>query len=135
MVSTPFGSEGEGKGEKDGSKVPEEKIDIRFDALKALGVEPVVPLQNRAAAQRLLERRNESSSGDGRGSGRGRGRGRRERYIRDDADASTLTLDEWEAQRTRLNPSVVQSPSINDDEALARQLHHQLNVMGTDEVK
>ena len=140
MVSTSHKSEGEGDLQRDGNLVPLQgkKIDVRSDAIRAAMVQEVdlvVPLQNRGAAQKLLERRNDNNIGGahGRGSrGRGRGRGRRERYNHE--DTSTLTLDEWEAQRMRSNPLVDQSPSIDDDEALARQLHHQLNVMEINEV-
>ncbi|KAH7280468.1 hypothetical protein KP509_37G069000 [Ceratopteris richardii] len=106
--------------------------DIRKDAIEAamaLGVD-MAPLQNRAAAQRLLERRTDSNTRTERGRSRGRGRGRR--GARHDEEA-TLTLDEWEAKKALslgTKAAVVYQGDMDtcNDEVLAQQLHYQLNM-------
>ncbi|KAI5078405.1 hypothetical protein GOP47_0006076 [Adiantum capillus-veneris] len=111
--------------------------DIRKDAIKAalaLGVE-TAPSHNRVAAQKLLEKRADFNSRNETNRGRslgGRGRGRRgARQV----EEATLTLDEWEAKRGASIPSTSRrafahhdEASSYDDEALAQELHYQLNV-------
>eukprot|EP00250_Pteridium_aquilinum_P016747 c23272_g1_i1 orf=595-1482(+) len=114
-------------------------VDVRQDAIKAalaLGVE-TAPLQNRAAAQKLLEKRTDFySKNDGGRRGRG-GRGRGRRGGREQEEA-TLTLDEWEARRgasnlssNQIGSAYVDKANTYNDEALAQMLHYQLNVEST----
>ncbi|CAK9192878.1 unnamed protein product [Sphagnum troendelagicum] len=86
-----------------------------------------VPVQNRQAAQKLLERRSDSGFGVERGSARGRGRGSHKggRHASDDQDERVMTLDEWEALKaTSSSPA---TPILSDQE-LAWRLQQQFNL-------
>lgn len=84
-----------------------------------------VPVQNRQAAQKLLDRRSDVGMGNERGRGRGRGFRRGGRHDSDDQDERVMTLDEWEARKviTTSGPSVAVS-----DQELARRLQQQFNM-------
>ena len=83
-----------------------------------------VPVQNRQAAQKLLERRTDAGPGFERGRGRGRGfRRGGGRYDADDQNERVMTLDEWEARKS--TPS--SSRAISDQE-LAMKLQEQFNM-------
>ena len=83
-----------------------------------------VPVQNRQAAQKLLERRTDAGPGFERGRGRGRGfRRGGGRYDADDQDERVMTLDEWEARKS--TPS--SSRAVSDQE-LAMRLQEQFNM-------
>lgn len=83
-----------------------------------------VPVQNRQAAQKLLERRTDAGPGFERGRGRGRGfRRGGGRYDADDQNERVMTLDEWEARKS--TPS--SSRAISDQE-IAMRLQEQFNL-------
>lgn len=112
--------------------------DMRVDAIKAaiaLGVE-TAPVQNRAAAQKLLEKRTDGHSKTFPGRGRGASsRGRERRLGRHgrpgmDEQQSMLTLDEWESRKGITNISGNQSTCTDGDAALAQKLQYELNFEG-----
>lgn len=85
------------------------------------------PVQNKSAAMKLLERReDEGADGFRGGRGRGRGRGgRRRRYDDDDGDVG-MTLEEWEAKKAgRVGGS---SKAVETDEELARRMQEQFDL-------
>jgi tudor domain-containing protein 3 len=89
---------------------------LYFSAIEA------VPVQNQAAAQKLLQKMqepiNEGRYGKGgryRGRGRGRGRDREE-------EQAVFTLEEWEKRNFR------NAPDTSRDEEMARQLQHQMDL-------
>lgn len=82
-----------------------------------------IPVQNQAAAQKLLEKMNHNGRGDrfARG-GKYRGKGKYE-------EAPVLTLDEWEKRKASANSSMKQGiPDVRQDEDLARQLQNQFDL-------
>ncbi|KAK1396865.1 putative RecQ mediated genome instability protein [Heracleum sosnowskyi] len=82
-----------------------------------------IPVQNQAAAQKLLEKMNHNGRGDRfvRG-GKYRGKGKFE-------EAPVLTLDEWEKRKASANSSMKQGiPDVMQDEDLARQLQNQFDL-------
>ncbi|GAQ80601.1 hypothetical protein KFL_000570470 [Klebsormidium nitens] len=84
------------------------------------------PVQNKSAAMKLLERRDDEGSDGfrgGRGRGRGRG-GRRRRYDDDDGDVG-MTLEEWEAKKAG---GVGGSKVVETDEELARRMQEQFDL-------
>jgi hypothetical protein len=86
-----------------------------------------VPVQNRQAAQKLLERRSDSGFGVERGSARGRGRGSHKggRHASDNQGERVMTLDEWEALKaTSSSPAT----AILSDQELAWRLQQQFNL-------
>lgn len=86
----------------------------------------VAPVQNRQAAQKLLDRRTDAPVGTERGRGRGRGiRRGGGRHDFDEQDERMMTLDEWEAKKS--TPSSSHSAGGSDEE-LARRLQHQINM-------
>lgn len=79
-----------------------------------------VPIQNQAAAQKLLQKLNHPNQGDRHPRGRKyRGKGIEE-------DPNVLTLEEYEKRKAQAKYSKV--PNISNDEDLAWQLHNQLNL-------
>lgn len=88
----------------------------------------VAPVQNRQAAQKLLDRRTDAGVGSERGRGRGRGfRRGRGRDDFDEHDERIMTLDEWEAKKTSA-PSSSHSAAAVSDQELARRLQEQFNL-------
>ncbi|KAL8149263.1 hypothetical protein AgCh_006316 [Apium graveolens] len=82
----------------------------------------LIPVQNQAAAQKLLEKMSHNARGDrfARG-GKYRGKGKYE--------APVLTLDEWEKRKASANSSMKQGiPDVRQDEDLARQLQNQFDL-------
>ncbi|KAK6774380.1 hypothetical protein RDI58_029619 [Solanum bulbocastanum] len=83
-----------------------------------------VPVQNQAAAQKLLQKMSQPPP---RGGHRSRGRGHRGRD-REEDESHLLTLEEWERRKTGANLSApLDFPDVSQDEDLARQLQHQLD--------
>nr|XP_043625068.1 tudor domain-containing protein 3 [Erigeron canadensis] len=81
-----------------------------------------VPVQNQAAAQKLLQKMSNRNEGHSRG-WKQRGRGK------DEDDSAVLTLDEWERKRAGGSSSLIQEiPKVNQDEDLARQLQNQFDL-------
>lgn len=82
-----------------------------------------VPVQNQAAAQKLLQKMSQPPRGGHRSRGqRFRGRGRED-------ETEVLTLDEWERRKTGANLSATHDfPDVSQDEELARQLQQQLDL-------
>ncbi|KAF3326973.1 Transmembrane protein 19 [Carex littledalei] len=77
----------------------------------------VVPVQNQAAAQKLLQKMQEPNEGRyGRG-GRHRGRGRDR-----EEEHPVFTLEEWEKRNSR------NAPDTSRDEEMARQLQQQMDL-------
>ncbi|XP_076958766.1 uncharacterized protein LOC143634619 [Bidens hawaiensis] len=83
-----------------------------------------VPVQNQAAAQKLLQKMSNSNRNEGHSRGwRQRGRGK------DDDESSVLTLEEWERKRAHGSSSSRQENlNANQDEDLARQLQNQFDL-------
>ncbi|XP_076909505.1 uncharacterized protein LOC143566783 [Bidens hawaiensis] len=83
-----------------------------------------VPVQNQAAAQKLLQKMSNSNRNEGQSRGwKPRGRGK------DDSESSVLTLEEWERKRANGSSSMRQeNPNVNQDEDLARQLQNQFDL-------
>ncbi|KAE8666899.1 transmembrane protein 19-like [Hibiscus syriacus] len=81
-----------------------------------------VPVQNQAAAQKLLQKMGHSNQ-DGRHSrGRNyRGKGKQEEPV-------VFTLDEWEKRNVGAKPQINEYPETSRDEDLARQLQAQLDM-------
>lgn len=89
-----------------------------------LTVAEAVPVQNQAAAQKLLQKMSQPPP---RGGHRSRGRGHRGRD-REEDESHLLTLEEWERRKTGANVSAARNfPDVSQDEDLARQLQHQLD--------
>ncbi|PIA65280.1 hypothetical protein AQUCO_00100631v1 [Aquilegia coerulea] len=88
-------------------------------------VSEAVPVQNQAAAQKLLQKMSQPSRSDQhfRGSKqRGRGRGRQE-------EPAVFTLEEWEKRKDEVRrPTRHDVQDIYNDEELARQLQEQLDL-------
>jgi hypothetical protein len=88
----------------------------------------VAPVQNRQAAQKLLDRRTDAGVGTERGRGRGRGfRRGGGRHDFDEQDERVMTLDEWEAKKSTPTPSSSHSAVVSDEE-LALRLQEQFNM-------
>ncbi|KAI3775484.1 hypothetical protein L1987_50061 [Smallanthus sonchifolius] len=83
-----------------------------------------VPVQNQAAAQKLLQKMSVSNRSEGHSRGwKQRGRGKEEN------ESAVLTLDEWERKRANGSSSLRQeNPNVNKDEDLARQLQNQFDL-------
>uniref|UniRef100_A0A3Q7JRH8 RecQ mediated genome instability protein 1 OB-fold domain-containing protein n=1 Tax=Solanum lycopersicum TaxID=4081 RepID=A0A3Q7JRH8_SOLLC len=87
-------------------------------------VAEAVPVQNQAAAQKLLQKMSQPPP---RGGHHSRGRGHRGRD-REEDESHLLTLEEWERRKTGANVSAARNfPDVSQDEDLARQLQHQLD--------
>lgn len=82
------------------------------------------PVQNQAAAQKLLQKMNTYNRNEGHSRGwKPRGRGK------DEDESAVLTLDEWERKRATGSSSLRQeTPNVNQDEDLARQLQNQFDL-------
>ncbi|KAI7732646.1 LOW QUALITY PROTEIN: hypothetical protein M8C21_023201, partial [Ambrosia artemisiifolia] len=83
-----------------------------------------IPVQNQAAAQKLLQKMSNSNRNEGHSRGwKPRGRGKEEN------ESAVLTLDEWERKRANGSSSMrQQNPNVNQDEDLARQLQNQFDL-------
>lgn len=83
-----------------------------------------VPVQNQAAAQKLLQKMSNYNRNEGHSSGwKQRGRGKEE------DESAVLTLDEWEKKRAGGSSSLRQEThNVNQDEDLARQLQNQFDL-------
>lgn len=88
-----------------------------------LAVVEYVPVQNQAAAQKLLQKLNNQNQNDQHYKGRKyKGKEKRE-------EPSTLTLDEWERRKAGAKPSMgYEHPNISHDEELAWQLQNQFDL-------
>jgi len=87
-------------------------------------VSETVPVQNQAAAQKLLQKMSQAVPEDRRGRGhRFKGKGREE-------DAQVFTLDEWEKRKAIGSKSTAESymQDTSRDEELARQLQEELDL-------
>ncbi|XP_059638063.1 uncharacterized protein LOC132279993 [Cornus florida] len=82
-----------------------------------------LPVQNQAAAQKLLQKMSQPNWDNHRSRGRKhRGKGREE-------ESPVYTLDEWERKKAGPNPSMRDElRNVSQDEALARQLQNQLDL-------
>ncbi|CAJ1975432.1 unnamed protein product [Sphenostylis stenocarpa] len=82
-----------------------------------------VPVQNQAAAQKLLQKLNQLSQNDRHGRGwKHRGKGKQE-------DPVVFTLEEYENRKAQIRPSNIDKDQyISHDEDLARHLQNQLNL-------
>jgi len=83
-----------------------------------------LPVQNQAAAQKLLQKMSISNRNEGHSRGwKQRGRGKEEN------ESAVLTLDEWERKRATGSSSFRQETrNVNQDEDLARQLQNQFDL-------
>ncbi|KAH9303578.1 hypothetical protein KI387_007982, partial [Taxus chinensis] len=91
---------------------------------KTVLVTEAIPVQNQAAAQKLLKKMSEADSRQdrfGRSRGRHNGRGKRD-------EAAFLTLDEWEMKNGKTNAISSRNDDISQDAELARQLQTQLDL-------
>lgn len=77
-----------------------------------------IPVQNQAAAQKLLQRMSQPNHDNKHF--RGRRHGRKEK----EEDTATVTLDEWERRKTGISSSTAHSL----DEDLARQLQEKFDL-------
>uniref|UniRef100_A0A0E0MS51 Uncharacterized protein n=1 Tax=Oryza rufipogon TaxID=4529 RepID=A0A0E0MS51_ORYRU len=87
-------------------------------------VSEAIPVQNQAAAQKLLQKMTQAAPEDRYGRGhRFKGKGRQE-------DTPVFTLDEWEKRKSAGLKSTAQSyiDDTSRDEELARQLQEQLDL-------
>ncbi|KAF5183161.1 Tudor domain protein, partial [Thalictrum thalictroides] len=86
-------------------------------------VSEAVPVQNQAAAQKLLQKMSQPSRSDQHFPGsKHRGRGRQE-------EPAVFTLEEWQKRKNEVRrPTRHDIPDIYDDEELARQLQEQLDL-------
>lgn len=87
-------------------------------------VSEAVPVQNQAAAQKLLQKMSQAVPEDRRGRGhRFKGKGKEE-------DAQVFTLDEWEKRKAISSKPAAESyvHDTSRDEELARQLQEQLDL-------
>jgi hypothetical protein len=101
-----------------GSSKSEKPANVGVNLLPA-----AAPVQNKSAAMKLLERReNDGAEGFRGGRGRGRGRGGRRRRFDDDDDDVGMTLEEWEAKKAggKRQPDA--------DEELARRMQEQFDL-------
>lgn len=84
-----------------------------------------VPVQNQAAAQKLLQKLNQPNWDDRHSRGgkhRGKGRGRQE-------ELPVFTLEEWERRKAGGNLAVRDElAGVSQDEALAQQLQNQFDM-------
>ena len=82
-----------------------------------------VPVQNQAAAQKLLQKMSQPNLDDRQFRGRRlRGKGKEE-------ESPLFTLDEWERRKAGANPLVRDKlPNGSRDEDLARQLQNQFDL-------
>ncbi|CAO2174826.1 unnamed protein product [Urochloa humidicola] len=117
-----------------GKQMNEDSNDVNKDTTKGKvestqdsrpkGVSETVPVQNQAAAQKLLQKMSQALPEDRRGRGhRFKGRGKEE-------DAQVFTLDEWEKRKAIGSKSTSESymQDTSRDEELARQLQEQLDL-------
>ncbi|XP_027071186.2 uncharacterized protein [Coffea arabica] len=82
-----------------------------------------IPVQNQAAAQKLLQRMSQPNHDNKHF--RGRRHGRKEK----EEDTATLTLDEWERRKTGISSSTAHSlDDVSLDEDLARQLQEKFDL-------
>lgn len=98
-------------------------VGLRLISLQC-AVSEAVPVQNQAAAQKLLQKMSQVVPEDRRGRGhRFKGKGKEE-------DAQVFTLDEWE-KRKAIGSKPAAESYVHDtsrDEELARQLQEQLDL-------
>ncbi|XP_071717163.1 uncharacterized protein [Rutidosis leptorrhynchoides] len=95
-------------------------------ASEARPKEDTVPIQNQAAAQKLLQKMSNYNRNEG---GHTRGWKQRGRGYKDDDDSAVLTLEEWERKRAGGTSSVQhETLKVNEDEDLARQLQRQFDL-------
>ncbi|KAK4760347.1 hypothetical protein SAY87_005240 [Trapa incisa] len=88
-----------------------------------------VPIQNQAAARKLLQKMNNPNQEHQRhGVRKGRGKGRQE-------EAQVFTLDEWEKRKEDKKPSRGEFPDMISDEDLAWQLQNQFDLEDGDYVQ
>ncbi|XP_038986403.1 recQ-mediated genome instability protein 1 [Phoenix dactylifera] len=87
-------------------------------------VSEAVPVQNQAAAQKLLQKMSQPSHEDKHP------RGHKNRYKARQEETPVFTLDEWERRKgTNWKPMVTgEVQDVSHDEALARQLQSQLDL-------
>jgi len=98
-------------------------LELRFISLLCV-VSEAVPVQNQAAAQKLLQKMSQAVPEDRRGRGhRFKGKGKEE-------DAQVFTLDEWEKRKAIGSKSAAENYAhdTSRDEELARQLQEQLDL-------
>uniref|UniRef100_A0A0E0FH35 RecQ mediated genome instability protein 1 OB-fold domain-containing protein n=1 Tax=Oryza nivara TaxID=4536 RepID=A0A0E0FH35_ORYNI len=108
---------------------PFEKLDVearpsRTSRSQTNSVSEAIPVQNQAAAQKLLQKMTQAAPEDRYGRGhRFKGKGRQE-------DTPVFTLDEWEKRKSAGLKSTAQSyiDDTSRDEELARQLQEQLDL-------
>lgn len=82
-----------------------------------------IPVQNQAAAQKLLQKKSQPDFGDLHS------RGQRNRRKGKEEDLPMFTLDEWERRKAGVNlPRTDELSDINQDEDLARQLQRQFDL-------
>lgn len=83
-----------------------------------------VPVQNQAAAQKLLQKMNQPMQGD-RNFG-----GHKNRFKGKQEETQVFTLEEWERRKSiNLKPTMAShAQDISQDEELARQLQNQLDL-------
>lgn len=85
-----------------------------------------VPIQNQAAAQKLLQRMNQPNYDNQHT------RGRRHRRKENEEETAVLTLDEWERRKSGVGTSTAHSlAEVSEDEVLARQLQEQFDLEDT----
>ncbi|KAL0382907.1 UNVERIFIED_CONTAM: hypothetical protein Scaly_0578000 [Sesamum calycinum] len=81
------------------------------------------PVQNQAAAQKLLQKTSQPNFND-RSS-----RSQRHRRKDNEEESSSITLDEWERRKTGMNlPTMHELSNTSQDEYLARQLQNQFDL-------
>lgn len=82
-----------------------------------------IPVQNQAAAQKLLQKKSQPDFGDLHS------RGQMNRRKGKEEDLPMFTLDEWERRKAGVNlPRTDELSDINQDEDLARQLQRQFDL-------
>lgn len=87
-----------------------------------------VPIQNQAAAQKLLQRMSQPSQENQQHRGRrNKGKGRQE-------EAQVFTLEEWEKRKADVKAPMEELPDIAYDEDLAWQLQNQFDLEDADYV-
>lgn len=86
-------------------------------------VAEAVPVQNQAAAQKLLQKMIHSThNGQNFRGRRHRGKGKEE-------ESAVLTLDEWERRKAGINTSTSHNfPDVSRDEDLARELQEKFDL-------
>jgi len=85
-------------------------------------VSEAVPVQNQAAAQKLLQKMNQSTQGDRNF------RGHKHRFIGKQEEIQVFTLEEWERRKGNNLKTAMASYTISRDEELAWQLQNQLDL-------